>query len=431
MGTRPGDGSTSPKECQNFQMIFPEQKRVTVVNKVFFYGYTLYMVPEMLRYVIVTDNNPDSGVLKKVRYQVDTLHDLGFPSELDIITQVERKEDETGRINFFYFNALEKTSVFARLARAKKIRNIISSLITSSGPGDVIYYRAFGSLKLSYFPLTFFRPFHRCKIISEHNTIEVKELLLDGEYASAILNYIFGNLIIGQSNGIIGVTEEITRYWTKRLFYRSIPHCTIANGIIVDSVPLRKTPLSDPDNLHILFVGNVSRWHGLDRMIQGIAGYKGSVRVQFHIVGDGDELDRLKQLKDSIAPHADIHFHGFMTGHELDAMFDLCHIAVGSLGIHRKGLQQTSELKAREYCARGIPYIIACGDADFPDDFPWIFRLSADESPVEVEKVVAFAHSVFSGPDPAAAMRKYAQENLDWNVKIAKLKDFIETKILA
>ena len=384
----------------------------------------------MLKYVIVTDNNLNSGVLKKVRYQVDTLNELGFLSELDIITQVGRKNDDTGSTHFFYFERLEKTTVFARFQRAKQIRNIISSLLVSSGPDDVIYYRAFGSMMLLYYPLTFFKPFHRCKIISEHNTIEYRELLLDGEYISALLNLLFGNLIIGQSDGIIGVTGEITRYWTKRLFYRSVPHRTIPNGIIVDSVTPRKTPPFDPDNLHILFVGNVSRWHGLDRMIQGIAGYRGSVRVQFHIVGDGDELDHLKQLKDTIAPGADIHFHGFMSGHDLDAMFDRCHIAVGSLGIHRKGLQQTSELKAREYCARGIPYVIACGDADFPDDFPWIFRLKADESPIEVEKVVAFAQSVFSGPDPATAMRDYAQENLDWNVKIAKLKEFIETKIL-
>ena len=34
----------------------------------------------MLKYVIITNNNPYSGVLKKVRYQVDTLNELGIPS---------------------------------------------------------------------------------------------------------------------------------------------------------------------------------------------------------------------------------------------------------------------------------------------------------------------------------------------------------------
>jgi glycosyltransferase involved in cell wall biosynthesis len=343
---------------------------------------------------------------------------------------VERKETGSRTIKFFYFEKLEKTTFFARLERAKKIRKIFSSLIESSGPDDIIYYRAFGSLMLLYYPLTFFKPFHRCKIISEHNTIEARELLLDGEYTAAFLNWLFGNLIIGQSSGIIGVTEEITRYWTKRLFYRTIPHSTIPNGIMVDSVMIRKTPPSDPANLHILFVGNVSRWHGLDRMIKGIAAYRGSVRLHFHIVGDGDEVDHLKLLKSSVAPKSDICFHGFMTGSDLDTMFDRCHIAVGSLGIHRKGLAQTSELKAREYCARGIPYVIACGDADFPDDFPWILRISADDLPADMEKVVTFSRSVFSGPDPAPAMRKFALENLDWKVKIARLQDFIAKKIL-
>jgi glycosyltransferase involved in cell wall biosynthesis len=385
----------------------------------------------MLKYVIVTDDNLKSGVLKKARYQVETLNAMGIPAELDIITQEGRKDVESESIHFFYFEKLASATVFARLQRAKKIRNIISTLLTSSGPDDIFYYRAFGSMMFSYYPLAFLKPFHQCRIISEHNTIESRELYLDGQYVSAFLNIILGNLIIGQSDGIIGVTEEITRYWTKRLFYRSIPHCTIPNGFMVDSVTLRKSPLSGPeDSLRILFVGNVSRWHGLDRMIRGIAGYQGTVRIQLHIIGTGDEADNLKRLKNSIAPTAAIHFPGFLSGPALDTMFDTCHIAIGSLGIHRKGLHQTSELKAREYCARGIPYLIACGDADFPDTFPWILRIAPDESPVDMENVVSFARTLFEGPDPAGIMRHYAQEHLDWTVKIAKLQDFIRQNVM-
>ncbi len=383
----------------------------------------------MLKYVIVTDDNLKSGVLKKARYQVDTLNNLGIPSELDIISQVEREDAESG-IHFFYFEKLEHATISARLQRAKKIRNILSTIITSSGPDDIFYYRAFGSLMFSYYPLAFFRPFHRCKIISEHNTIESRELSLDKQYVSAVLNILLGNLIIGQSDGIVGVTREITRHWTQRLFYRSIPHCTIPNGFMVGSVAVRKSPPFDPGTLHILFVGNVSRWHGLDRIIEGIARYSGPVRIHFHIVGDGDEIAPLKRLKNSVAPAAEIHFHGFLSGKELDAMFNTCHIATGSLGIHRKGLSQTSELKAREYCARGIPYVIACGDADFPDDLPWILRIAPDDSPVDMEKVVSFAQILFAGADPSVTMRKFAEENLDWSVKMAKLQKFITQKVM-
>ncbi len=119
-------------------------------------------------------------------------------------------------------------------------------------------------------------------------------------------------------------------------------------------------------------------------------------------------------------------FHGFLTGEALDALFDQCHVAVGSLGIHRKGLTQTSELKGREYCARGIPYIIACADPDFSSDFPYICYLPADESAVDVEQVLAFAREVGANPNHPQEMRRYAEEHLDWSVKMKKLKDFLE-----
>ena len=57
------------------------------------------------------------------------------------------------------------------------------------------------------------------------------------------------------------------------------------------------------------------------------------------------------------------------------------------------GLTEASVLKAREYCAWGIPFIITCTDPDFSDDFPFILRIPADETPVDLETVIEFAHS--------------------------------------
>ena len=381
----------------------------------------------MLKYLIITDDNPQSGVLKKARYQVNALNDLGMKSELVIITQEVRKQEESGPVRYVYFEKLAEKSLMSRLWRAKKIRTIISDIITTMDKSDILYYRAFGSLMLSYIPITFFRPFRRCRIISEHNSIEFRELLLEGSYGSVIRNLVLGNFIIGQSDGIVGVTEEITSYWKRRLFYRAIPHVTIPNGFFVTSVPVRNPPSCTPQELHVLFVGNVSRWHGLDRFIQGVAAYHGPVHVNLHIVGDGDELENIKTLTHTLAVTRSVHFHGFLGGSDLDKVFDRYHIAMGSLGIHRNGLKQASALKVREYCSRGIPFMISNDDPDFPATFPYSLSLPPDDTPISMDTVIGFYHAVYAHLSHPGEMREYAEEHLDWSVKMKNIKRFIQT----
>ncbi len=380
----------------------------------------------MLKYVMITDEDLDSGKIKKARAQVTALNNLGVKSELVIITNVLEKGEGLDNIKLLYVEKCEKENILSKLKRAKKIRNTIREILKSLNSDDIFYYRGF---LLWYYPITFFKPSKKYRIISEHQSIELKQRLRKGSPLPAFIDLLFGNITIGQSDGIIGVTDEITAFWTTRLFYRKIPRTTIPNGFDVHSVEVRNLPPLNPHDIHILFVGNISRWHGLDRMIRGMADYQGPVHIHFHIIGDGAELENLKKLKSSVAPAATIHFHGFLRGCHLDSMFDTCHIAVGSLGMHRKGLSQTSELKAREYCARGIPYIIACGDTDFPDDFPYILRLAADESPIKMEDIISFTHKIYKTPNHPFIMNKYAEKNLDWTAKVKKLKGFIEKNL--
>jgi hypothetical protein len=150
------------------------------------------------------------------------------------------------------------------------------------------------------------------------------------------------------------------------------------------------------------------------------------VNIKLHVVGDGPEVPHLKKLSDNLKINDHIIFHGFNTGKDLDQIFNQCHIAIGSLAPQRKGYTMDSALKSREYCARGIPYIIVISDADFPNDFPYSLRLPADESPIDMDQVITFTSSVYQDPDHPQKMRQYASENLDWSVKMKKLKVFLE-----
>ena len=174
-----------------------------------------------------------------------------------------------------------------------------------------------------------------------------------------------------------------------------------------------------------------SFWHGIDRFIRGLheynAHYANSTKIVLHIVGDGPELPHLKDLTNNLGLNECVIFHGFKSGKELDEMFDMCHIALDALAGFRKGLTETSSLKSREYCARGIPFIASSKDADFPDGWEFVQKIPDDESPVDMNLVIDFANRIMSESEHPHMMRKYAEEHLDWMAKMKKLKEFLES----
>jgi len=369
-----------------------------------------------------------SGVQQKIHYQVEQLLEYGIHVELYPITGKSSCPEPVSKSNIFIeslrFSVL--TGIIRKLKREADITTSFGILLESLSGTDIIYsripYPTFSVARLLRRP-------RAGKIVIEYQTIEPLEYRLKGKYWYLILDVLFGDAIRKYTDGIVGVTDEITQYEVGRSGNPHKPHITIANGITVNNCPLRQRIIFNGSDLHLLFVANVSRWHGLDRLIEGLAAYHGPLQIVLHIAGEGAELPNLKRMATDRNLSEQVIFHGFTTGTALDDLFNTCHIAVGSLGIHRIGLTESSTLKVREYCARGIPYIIACKDPDFPDDYPYIYRISPDESPVNIEDVIEFAKRVSADPDHPHKMRAYAAEHLDWSVKMKKLKTFLESLV--
>lgn len=370
----------------------------------------------------------NGGVTKKIFSQVSELSRLRQDIELVLVSVGDVHYPSCDFLTTYRVDNVPMGDFLGRIKRAREISKIFGEVIDSLSPNDVLYYRYTSAFPL-YYPKNYFKLFRTCKIVTEHQTKELDERKLTDSTLGYWSDYLFGKLLRKQSDAIVGVTDEITQYEIARAGEPEKPHLTIGNGFAVQSVPVREAPHYTDNDLHLLCVANVNRWHGLDRLLRGLAAYDGTPKVILHIAGDGPELPHLQQLTEELGIGDRVIFHGFTTGKALDDLFDQCHVAVGSLGIHRKGLTQTSELKGREYCARGIPYIIACDDPDFPADFPYILHLPADESPIDIGQILAFAQEVCADPDHPQKMRRYAEEHLDWSVKMKKLKDFLETLV--
>jgi hypothetical protein len=88
-------------------------------------------------------------------------------------------------------------------------------------------------------------------------------------------------------------------------------------------------------------------------------------------------------------------------------------------------MSQGSSLKVREYCSRGIPFILSNEDPDFPESFEYCLHVEPTEDAIDMEMVVSFAHKVCKDPDHPLKMREYAEENLDWDIKAFRTYTFI------
>jgi glycosyltransferase involved in cell wall biosynthesis len=203
---------------------------------------------------------------------------------------------------------------------------------------------------------------------------------------------------------------------------RGRPAINIVNGVRVENLPIHK-PRAEARDVRLLALASMSGWHGYDRIISSLAAYGGDADVRIDFVGGGGDgslavwqaLANERKLSDRIT------FHGPLYGDALEEIVSQCDLGVGSLGMFRYGLRRGMTLKAREFMARGLPFIAAVADPALPDDGRFFLQVPNDESPVDMAAAVSFA--VKSKADEAlpGAMRAYAEQNLSWKSVMARI----------
>ncbi|MCF8237230.1 MAG: glycosyltransferase [Saprospiraceae bacterium] len=214
---------------------------------------------------------------------------------------------------------------------------------------------------------------------------------------------------------------------------RGIPTLETDNGVDPESItPILEAPPQPP--FRILGLANLNIWHGYDRMIRGMAEWKllnHTEKIRFEIAGSGKEEQNLRDLVNDLDVADIVTFHGFIQGAALDELIAQCHVGIASLGMHRTGVAdgQTTTLKAREFAARGLPFLLGYKDHDFLEDYPYCLVVPANETPVDPRSVLAFYQDI-SGQDPVyfTTMRTDAQERLSWTAKLSPVVAYLETQ---
>lgn len=196
-----------------------------------------------------------------------------------------------------------------------------------------------------------------------------------------------------------------------------IPCIPLINGVDIEEHRVKQRRKKD-GNIILLAVATLVRWHGYERVIQGIHDYYlngGKRNIIFNVVGNGGQLSYYKKITDEYQLQEHIVFHGRLEGSELDSIYDKSDIAIGSLGFYKINLRSGSPIKLGEYCARGIPFIYGYEDISFSKPPYFSYQVSNDSTPVNIVKVLEFYDSLYDGRDFIKDMRQYALSKLTWD----------------
>lgn len=199
----------------------------------------------------------------------------------------------------------------------------------------------------------------------------------------------------------------------------------ISNGIDVNQIKLRDPQKHSGTN--IIAVAHMCNWHAYDRIIEGLGlFYKYRQPHVAHLYLIGSASDNIRNMYLDIINKYNIgsyvHMVGVKDGAALDYYFDIADIAIGCLGCHRKGVSDAKPLKCVEYATRGIPFIYSENNSDF-DTAPFVKKVPADETPINVESIIEFYKNNSFEPE---IIRNYVEERLTWDSQMKKVSDELD-----
>lgn len=229
-----------------------------------------------------------------------------------------------------------------------------------------------------------------------------------------VCDRMFRHLCAAHIDAFVTQAEDNTIY--------GVPCIRVLNGLDFSRHPLREVSQPAPDTVSMAAVASMLPWHGYDRLLLGMAAYYRKethpMNLQLHLIGTGRELASYQALVQEHGLSGHVVFHGMQGGEALRRIISGCDIAVGSLAAHRIGLKKLSTLKSREYCAWGLPSVNSTPTDILPADDPFCLYIPEDESPVDMEAVIAFYHRVYrdsgmTADEIARAIRERAQQISD------------------
>ena len=285
-----------------------------------------------------------SSVGKKIDMQINAWHDYGH--QISFFSHMHTgPSDHTlleGRKFIYEFNESFIGCLKTEFSRIRAAKELIEQVRLYQP--DLIYLR----WAMYVFPI------HRlvdiAPVILEINTNDALEHRLLGTIMN-FYNRITRGITLGNADGLVFTTEELAELDVFTKFDK--PYQVVPNSVNLSTTPFYSAP--DNDIPHLVFIGTPGLvWQGIDKLVNFAVNFSD---IHVDIIGYR-EIPGFKKIPDNIT------LHGYLDGKAFEKVLSRADAAVGTLALHRKGMEEAAPLKIRDCLARGIPCILPYTDTD-------------------------------------------------------------------
>lgn len=362
-------------------------------------------------YYIYAENYGSSGVSKKIKMQVEAFSGRFIMKEVLIKTS---KRTFIQRIyGLLFWNSFEREYQLA---------------LNELDNPDFVYIRMIlVDKKYLAFLKDIKEKYPRCKVIVELPIYPYKGQMLSHWYTT----FMYVKEIIYRHRYKENVDRFVTYSDDDVLF--GVPTIRTINGVNVEAIPpLEPSNEYNPNEIHLIAVAKLVRHHGYERVIRGLYKYYQIDRdreVYFHVVGDGPECKKYKNLVKKYKLGKYVKFHGSKYDKELDDLYNMADAGLAAFGMYKDGRYKLSSIKTVEYLAKGLPVILGTKEDPLSDSVKYGLTLPNNATPVDIEKITDYMDNLYLHEGKRLInqeIRDFAYQHVDNKVTLLPVMEYID-----
>ncbi|MEW6405227.1 MAG: glycosyltransferase [Chloroflexota bacterium] len=315
----------------------------------------------------------NSGVGKKIQSQLAAWNALGHEVRLFMHTSEYEPQSDLIDADYFFYKAGGKART--ELNRIEAMTKMIRAV--GEFRPDLIY------LRYSIYVFPAHRLMKIAPVVEEINTNDLAQHEQLGLIYS-LYNRFTRGIFLRHIQGLVAVSRELA-ISPAFASYRK-PIVVIANGIDLNAFQPLPAPINEKPRLFFIATPGYP-WHGVDKLMT-LA--RTCPDLTLDIVGY-DERDGLGELP------RNVHLHGYMNLDAYERVLREADIALSTLALHRKDMDEACPLKTRECLAYGLPMVLAYEDTDLADlDSDFLLRIPNRDDNIETHaaRIREFAYAM-------------------------------------